>query len=124
MKALRQLLENKPSLSTVTISFSNVNNMGGKIPGVIPDCLAQNISDHTFQKLCIFGLRGVDEEFLSNLQLSLRASGMICNRFRANRTYSNGVLDIMIMSNVRIVSEVDIADAYEEFILSERMNMK
>ena len=124
VKALRQLLENKPSLSTVTISFSNVNNMGGKIPGVIPDCLAQNISDHTFQKLCIFGLRGVDEEFLSNLQLSLRASGMICNRFRANRTYSNGVLDIMIMSNVRIASEVDIADAYEEFILSERMNMK
>mmetsp|Transcript_16087 Transcript_16087/g.34789 ORF Transcript_16087/g.34789 Transcript_16087/m.34789 type:complete len:309 (+) Transcript_16087:441-1367(+) len=118
-QALRKLLQNKHDLSFLTVSFSTVYGSGNMIE-VLSDCLAPNIASKTLCKLSIFGLMDIVQKDVSQLQLSLQASGLICERFSA-RTNRRGMWDVMVMSNRRAIVGEAVTDAFKDFQLQEIM---
>mmetsp|Transcript_11369 Transcript_11369/g.20517 ORF Transcript_11369/g.20517 Transcript_11369/m.20517 type:complete len:497 (+) Transcript_11369:1-1491(+) len=119
VRALEALLGNKPSLSSVTISFSFFSDRKGEMVRTIAECLAPNIASGTLCKLSIFGLRFVDCESMSALQRSLRASGMVCDKFGTRGNGGGGKLDVMILNNRKLLEGesvgIHVKDEFEEF---------
>mmetsp|Transcript_9508 Transcript_9508/g.16887 ORF Transcript_9508/g.16887 Transcript_9508/m.16887 type:complete len:511 (-) Transcript_9508:33-1565(-) len=117
IQALRQLLENKPCLTSLTLSFSFFVDRRGTMMKVITECITPNIASKTLCKLGIFGLMDVDENDILQLQLSLQASGMICDKFNVSNNFG-GKWDVMIMNNRKTVEGEAVTyytDAFKDF---------